>query len=153
MAVILIIPARIVDAQTSGQPVGLDTLRAGCCTLRIRQQGMAARGVYAGTIDSGILLEDCRGPLCRNSGGKGVETITVDRQALVEIRMGNHATLGTMVGAGVGAALLAAIVAGGPSEDLTGESLVKGVLFLVIPGSLLGTAIGWRLPRWEPVSR
>jgi hypothetical protein len=114
---------------------------------------MTARGVYAGKIDSGILLEDCRGPLCRNPGEKGIETIALNRQALVEIRRGNHATLGTIVGAAVGAGLLAAIVAGGPAEDVTGEGLVKGVLFIIIPGSLVGTAIGWRIPRWEPISR
>lgn len=151
IAVLLVASAPYLEAQS--QVVGLDTLRAGCCTLRIRQQGMAARGLYAGKIDSGILLEDCRGPLCRNPGERRIETIALNRQALVEIRTGNHATLGTIVGAAVGAGLLGAIVAGGPSEDLTGEGLVKGVLFLVIPGSLLGTAIGWRIPRWEPISR
>jgi hypothetical protein len=143
-------PVRLTAQGQSPLVPTLDSIGPGCCTIRIRHNGVVAEGKFRGRTDgNSILLAPCHGPLCPASDS--ARALVIPTEAQLEMRSGNHGALGAVIGAVTGAALVAGMfLASSDVEPSFGEAAL-GVGVGALGGTLVGFVVGTAFPRWVPL--
>ncbi len=136
---------QVAAAQT---PVSMAQLSAGCCTVRVRQNGVTAQGRFAGWLaETGLVLRSCDGLLCPAPPDSIIRFAQGTR---LEVQRGRSAGQGAIIGAGVGALGLT-VVWLAESQRLgisKGEALI-GLPIGALGGSALGALVGSLFPKWR----
>jgi len=133
-------------------PPSLDSIGAGCCTIRVKGGDGSAEGRFQGKAAAGrIVLTPCKGNLCPPAGGTQ-GSLAVPPGAKIEIYRGRAAGKGAILGAAAGAVLLSMSWLTSNELDMSaGEKLAVGIPVGALGGSAIGALVGALLPRWEPV--